>query len=64
LEPAALKPADLEGVGSKAASAKRGYQPAATEPAEKRKKMEPTMKSLLPPKVKKVVKRWATEVAG
>jgi hypothetical protein len=34
-EPAALKPADPEGTGSRAAGTKRGNQPAPTEPAEK-----------------------------
>jgi hypothetical protein len=34
-EPAASKPADLEGAGSRAAGAKRGNQSAPTEPAEK-----------------------------
>jgi hypothetical protein len=61
---AASKPADLEGVGSRAAGAKRGNQPAPTKPAEKRKKAELVAKSLLLPKMKKVVKRRATAVAG
>jgi hypothetical protein len=56
-KPAALKLADLEGAGSRAVGAKRGNQPASTEPAEKRKKAEPAAKSLLLPKMKKVVKR-------
>jgi hypothetical protein len=34
-EPAASKPVDPEGTGSRAAGAKRGNQPAPTEPAEK-----------------------------
>jgi hypothetical protein len=63
-EPAASKPADPEGAGSRAAGAKRGNQPAPTELAEKRKKAEPAAKSLLLPKMKKVVKRRATAVAG
>jgi hypothetical protein len=64
LEPAASKPADPEGTGSRVAGAKRGNQPAPTEPAEKRKKAEPATKSLLLPKMKKLVKRRATAVAG
>jgi hypothetical protein len=63
-EPAAAKPADPEGAGSRVAGAKRGSQPAPTEPAEKRKKAEPAAKSLLPPRTKKVIKRRATAVAG
>jgi hypothetical protein len=63
-EPAASKPADPEGAGSKAAGANRGNQPAPTKPAEKRKKAEPMVKSLLLPKMKKVTKWRATAVAG
>jgi hypothetical protein len=64
LEPAASKPDDPEGAGSRAPGAKRRIQPALVEPAEKRKKVEPAAKSLLPPRIKKVVKRRATTVAG
>jgi hypothetical protein len=35
-----------------------------TEPTEKQKKAEPAVKILLPPRMKKVVKRRATAVAG
>jgi hypothetical protein len=63
-ELAALKPADPEGTGSRAAGTKRGNQLAPTEPAEKRKKVEPATKNLLLPKMKKVIKRRATMVAG
>jgi hypothetical protein len=63
-ELAASKPADPEGTGGRAAGTKRGNQPAPTEPAEKRKKAEPMAKSLLLPKMKKVIKRRATAVAG
>jgi hypothetical protein len=64
LEPAASKPADPEGTGSRVAGVKRGNQPAPTEPTEKRKKAEPAAKSLLLPKMKKVIKQRATAVAG
>jgi hypothetical protein len=63
-EPATSKPADPEGTGGRAAGTKRGNQPAPTKPAEKRRKAEPATKSLLPPKMKKVIKRRATIVAG
>jgi hypothetical protein len=63
-EPATLKLADPEGTGGRAAGTKRGNQPAPTEPAEKQKKAEPTTKSPLPPKTKKVIKRQATTIAG
>jgi hypothetical protein len=63
-EPAASKPDDPEGAGSRAPSAKRRIQPAPVEPAEKRKKAEPAVKNLLPPRAKKVIKRRATAVAG
>jgi hypothetical protein len=63
-EPAALKPDDPEEAGSRAPGAKRRIQPAPVDPAEKRKKVEPVAKSLLPPRIKKVVKRRATVVAG
>jgi hypothetical protein len=56
-EPAASKPDDPEGAGSRATGAKRGIQPAPAEPAEKRKKAELAAKSLLPPRIKKVIKR-------
>jgi hypothetical protein len=63
-KPAASRPNDPEGAGSRATGAKRGIQPAPTEPAEKRKKAEPAAKSLLPPRTKKVIKWRATAVAG
>jgi hypothetical protein len=63
-EPVALKPNDPEGDGNWAAGAKRKIQPAPVELAEKRKKAEPAAKGLLPPRVKKVIKRQATAVAG
>jgi hypothetical protein len=56
-EPAASKPDDPEGAGSRATGAKRGIQPALAKPAEKRKKAESAAKSLLPPRIKKVIKR-------
>jgi hypothetical protein len=62
-ELAASKLDDPEEVGSRVAGAKIGNQPAPTEPAEKRKKAEPAAKGLLPPRMKKVVKRRATAVA-
>jgi hypothetical protein len=49
--------------GRTAAPQKR-TQPAPPEPAQKRKRTEPAAKDLLPPKVKKVVKRQATGVDG
>jgi hypothetical protein len=64
LEPVTMKPAAPKGTGSRAGAAKRRSQPAPPELAVKRKKMEPTAKSLLPPKQKRVVKRQATAVAG
>jgi hypothetical protein len=63
-ELAASKPDDPEEARSRVAGAKRGSQPAPTLPAEKRKKAEPAAKSLHPPRMKKVVKRRATAVAG
>jgi hypothetical protein len=63
LEPAASKPGDPEGARSRAPGAKRRIQPAPVEPAEKRKRVEPASKSLLPPRIKKVIKRRATAVA-
>jgi hypothetical protein len=63
-EPAASKPDDPEGAGSQTTGTKRGIQPAPAEPAEKRKKAEPAAKSLLPPRIKKVIKWRATIVAG
>jgi hypothetical protein len=56
-EPAALKPDDPKGAESRVAGAKRGIQPALAELAEKRKKAKPAAKSLLPPRIKKVIKR-------
>jgi hypothetical protein len=64
LEPTASKPNDPEGAGSRALGAKRRIQPSPIEPAEKRKKAEPAEKSLLPPRIKKVIKRRATAMAG
>jgi hypothetical protein len=61
---ATLKPAAPAGTGSGATTAKKRNQPAPPEPAQKRKKVEPAAKGLLPPKAKKVVKRQATMVAG
>jgi hypothetical protein len=61
---AASKPDDPEEAESWATGAKRGIQPALAEPAEKRKKVEPAAKGLLPPRIKKVIKRRATAVAG
>jgi hypothetical protein len=63
-EPAASKPDDPEGAGSQATGAKRGIQPAAAEPGEKQKKAELAAKGLLPPRIKKVIKRRATTVVG
>jgi hypothetical protein len=63
-EPATSKPDDPEGARNRAPGAKGRIQPAPVEPAEKRKKAEPAAKSLLPPRVKKVIKRRATAVAG
>jgi hypothetical protein len=63
-EPAASKPDDPEGAGSRVTGIKRGIQPALTKPAEKRKKAEPAEKSLLPPRMKKVTKWRAITVAG
>jgi hypothetical protein len=55
-EPAASKPDDPKGAESRAPGAKRRIQPAPVEPAEKQKKAELTAKSLLPPRIKKVIK--------
>jgi hypothetical protein len=63
-KPAAPKPAAPEGTGSGVAGAKKWNQPAPPEPAQKRKKVEPAAKGLLPPKAKKVVKCQATTMAG
>jgi hypothetical protein len=61
-KPATSKPAAPEGAGSGSASTKKRSQTALPEPAQKRKKVEPAVKSLLPRKAKKVVKclppRW------
>jgi hypothetical protein len=62
--PVAPEPADHERTGGRSAGAKRRGQPALTEPAEKRRRPEPTTKNLLRPKMKKVTKRRATTVAG
>jgi hypothetical protein len=64
LKPTAPKPAAPVGAGSGEAAAKRRNPLASLEPAQKRKRVEPAAKGLLPPKVKKVVKRRATAVAG
>jgi hypothetical protein len=61
---AAPKPAALRKPRGEAAAPKKRAQPAAPEPAQKRKKTERAAKDLLPPKVKKVVKCQATAVAG
>jgi hypothetical protein len=63
-EPAASDPDDLTGAGSRVTGAKRGIQPAPAKPAEKRKKAEPAVKDPLPPRIKKVIERRATAVAG
>jgi hypothetical protein len=63
-KPDAPKPTAPEGAGSGAAAPKRRNPPAPLEPAQKRKKVGPTVKGLLPPKEKNVVKRQATAVAG
>jgi hypothetical protein len=62
--PATPKPVALEEAASEAATANKSSQPAPFELAQKRKKTELVAKGLLPPKVKKVVKRQATAVAG
>jgi hypothetical protein len=59
-----MKPAAPKETESGAAAAKRRNQPAPPELAVKRKKAKLAVKSLLPPKGKRVVKRWATVVAG
>jgi hypothetical protein len=64
LKPAAPKPVAPEGAGSGAVAAKKRSQPAPPEPTQKRKKAELAAIGLLPPKVKKVIKRQATAVAG
>jgi hypothetical protein len=61
---AAPEPADLEEAGDDLASAKRKAQPASSEPADKRKRLEPAVRDLRCPKMKKVAKRQATTVAG
>jgi hypothetical protein len=57
LKLAALKPVASEGAGSEVAAAKKRSQPAPPELAQKWKKADLAVKSLLPPKAKKVVKR-------
>jgi hypothetical protein len=57
LKPAASKPVALEGSSSGVAAPKKRTQPAPPEPAQKRRKIELAAKGLLPPKVKKVIKR-------
>jgi hypothetical protein len=61
---AASEPADPEKAGDDLAGAKRKAQPASSEPADKRKKLEPAARDLCHPKVKKVAKRRAIAVAG
>jgi hypothetical protein len=63
-EPASLEPADPARSEGMPAGAKRRNQLASAEPAEKRKKPEPAMRSRLRPKMKKVTKRRATTIAG
>jgi hypothetical protein len=63
-EPTASKPDDPEGARIRAPGVKIRIQPAPVEPAEKRKKAELAAKSRLPPRIKKVIKRRATAVAG
>jgi hypothetical protein len=58
------EPADPEEAGGDLAGAKRKAQPAPSEPADKRKRPEPAARDLHRPKMKKVVKRRATAVAG
>jgi hypothetical protein len=54
---AASEPADPEGAKDDLAGAKRKAQPASSEPADKRKKLEPAAWDLRYPKVKEVAKR-------
>jgi hypothetical protein len=54
---------DPEKAGDDLAGAKRKAQPASSEPADKRKKLEPAAWDLCRPKVKKVAKRRAIAVA-
>jgi hypothetical protein len=63
LEPAASKPSYPEGAGSWAPGAKRRILPAPVELAEKQKRVESAAKSLLPPRIKKLIKRRAIAVA-
>jgi hypothetical protein len=62
--PAASEPVGREEAGSGPAGSKRWAQPASSEPAEKRKKLEPAARDLRCPRTKKVVKRRAITVAG
>jgi hypothetical protein len=62
--PVAPEPADREDVGGDLAGTKRSAQQTLNEPAEKRRKLEPAVKDLHRPKVKKVIKRRSTAVAG
>jgi hypothetical protein len=62
--PVASEPAGHEEARDNSAGTKRRAQPAAPEPAEKRKKLEPAARDLRHPKTKKVAKRWAIVVAG
>jgi hypothetical protein len=54
---------DPEEAGDDLSGAKRKAQPASSEPADKRKKMEPAVWDLCRPKVKKVAKWWAITIA-
>jgi hypothetical protein len=60
----APEPVDPEEARDDLAGAKRKAQPASSEPADKRKKLEPAARDLRHPKVKKVAKRRAIAVAG
>jgi hypothetical protein len=59
----ALEPAVHEETGGGLVGTKRRAQPAPSEPAEKRRRLELAMKDLRCPKMKKVVKQRATTIA-
>jgi hypothetical protein len=59
-----LEPTAPAGARSKVAAAKKRSGLAPPKPALKWKRVELAARGLLPPKVKKVVKRQATPVAG
>jgi hypothetical protein len=61
---AAPEPADPEEAGDNSADAKRKAQPVSSEPADKRKRLQPAARDLHHPKMKKVAKRRAATVAG